>query len=127
MVTSLYAGILAILYLALTFFTIGGRFKHRVSLGDGGNPDMLKRIRAHANFAEYVPFALILMVLAEVEGVSEGMIHGLGISLVIGRLLHSASVSGLLTIPMGRQVGMVLTLMTILISAILCMKSYFIF
>lgn len=127
MVTSLYAGILGLLYVAISAYTILGRFKHNVNLGDGGNDDMLKRIRVHANFIEYVPFALFLMILAEVEGASETLIHILGVALVIGRLMHSYGVIRVVGSSVGRSGGMVLTLTVIIVAAILCIKSYFIF
>lgn len=127
MVTSLYAGILGLIYICLSAYVILGRFKYKVNLGDGANEDMFKRIRVHANFIEYVPIALILMILAEVEGISEMIIHILGISLIISRIFHALSISKILAIPMGRQIGMMMTFLVIIVSAILCIKSYFIF
>lgn len=127
MVTTLYAGILGILYIILTFFTIKGRFKHQVALGDGGNDDMFKRIRIHGNFAEYVPIALLLLFLVELEGGSENLIHGLGALLIFGRVVYSLGLYGFKFVPMGRQIGMVSTVVMILASSILCVKAYFIF
>ena len=61
MIISLYAGILALIYIGLSGYVIQGRFKNKVSLGDNNNADMQKRIRVHGNFAEYVPLALFLI------------------------------------------------------------------
>jgi len=127
MVTPLYAGILGLIYVVISAYAILGRFKHNVNLGDGQNEDMLKRIRIHSNFIEYVPFALLLMVLAEVEGASEKLIHILGIALIIGRIIHPIGVVKVIGPSIGRSGGMVLTFLVILISAALCIKSYFIF
>lgn len=127
MVTSLYAGILGLIYVGLAAYVIFGRFKYQVSLGDAGNENMLKRVRVHANFMEYVPIALILMILGEVEGISEITIHVLGSVLVIGRLLHPLGVLSVIPSPLGRIGGMVLTFLVIIVAAILCIKSYFIF
>ena len=61
-ITLLYAGLLAIWFLVLSIRVIQGRMgPGNPSLGDGGNPVMLRRIRGHANFAEYVPLILLLM------------------------------------------------------------------
>jgi uncharacterized membrane protein YecN with MAPEG domain len=58
-VTPIYAGLLAIVFVLLSARVILGRFgPGNPSLGDGGNLDMLRRIRGHANFAEYVPLTL---------------------------------------------------------------------
>ena len=127
MVTSLYAGLLGLIYIALSAYVILGRFKYQVSLGDNGNSEMLKRIRVHANFMEYVPLALILMILAEVEGSPELILHILGIVLVISRLIHPIGTMRVVGSSLGRSGGMVLTFLVILVAAILCIKSYFIF
>ena len=127
MVTTLYAGILGILYVGLSLFTIAGRFKHQVNLGSGGNEDMQKRIRMHGNFAEYVPFAILLIFLVELEGASETVVHGLGIVLVVARILHALALYNVSPIPRSREISMVTTLLLILVTAGLCVKAYFIF
>ena len=127
MVTTLYAGILGLIYVGLSAYVIMGRFKHQVTLGDNGNPDLLKRIRIHANFIEYVPLALILMVLVEFEGISEMIIHALGISLVISRAAHVFGVACAKNVSIWRSGGMILTFLVIITAAVLCIKSYFIF
>jgi hypothetical protein len=69
-VVALYAGILALLYLVLTFRTIVLRGRLRVTLGDGGSEALQRAIRAHANFGEYVPLALVLQLLLASTGAS---------------------------------------------------------
>lgn len=127
MVTTLYAGILGLIYIGLTFYTVLGRWKHRVNLGTGNNEDMEKRIRIHGNFAEYVPMALLLMLFAEVEGEAEIMIHVLGVLLILGRLLHPVGILFRFGPSWGRTGGMILTIMVLMAASILCIKSYFIF
>ena len=124
MVITLYAGLLGFIYVGLTFFTIKGRFKHRVGLGDGGNEDMARRIRMHGNFAEYVPMALILIFLVELSDFSEALIHGLGMALVLGRVLHAMGVYNVAPINKARQIGMVLTLSVIIVGSVLVLWSY---
>ncbi|HEY0179642.1 MAG TPA: MAPEG family protein [Dokdonella sp.] len=69
-ITPFYAGLLGLLYLALTFRVVGGRVgKGAPSLGDGGNHAMFRAIRGHANFNEYVPLILLMMAMLEVGGV----------------------------------------------------------
>lgn len=127
MVITLYAGIFGIFYLVLSFLTIQGRFRYHVSLGDGENQELLKRIRAHGNFFEYVPFALFLIFMVELEQSPEWMIHVLAIILIIGRILHAFGLYRPNSVNKGRMIGMILTFTTILIASVLCIRSYFIF
>ena len=126
MVITLYAGILGLLYITLSAYVIKGCFKHEVSLGDAGNDDMIKRVRAHGNFIEYVPLALILIILAEFEGISEFIIHGLCISLIIGRLMHAFGLLEKDSSSIARRGGMVITFMVIVTASLLCISSFFI-
>ncbi|MEM6812165.1 MAG: MAPEG family protein, partial [Pseudomonadota bacterium] len=70
MITSFYAGILAIMYLFMSTNVIKGRRANKISVGHadkkGENEDLLRRVRIHANFIEYVPIALILIFLLEI-------------------------------------------------------------
>ena len=50
-------------------------------------------MRVHANFAEYAPFALLLMALAESLAPPHHLMHLVGLTLVAGRLLHAYGLS----------------------------------
>lgn len=90
MVTSFYAAILALLFVALSVYVILGRAKHRVLVGEGTSPDMLRRIRAHANFIEYTPLFLILLLLVEQQTEwAATYLHIIGAAFVLGRLAHA--------------------------------------
>jgi uncharacterized membrane protein YecN with MAPEG domain len=67
---------------------IAGRGKHRVIHGDGGNNRLNRRIRAHANFAEYVPFALLLIAFLEASGARHFTLHCLLVPLLVARVIH---------------------------------------
>ena len=116
-ITPLYAGLLALLFLVLTFRVIGYRRSRRLNLGDHGDKEMLKRIRAHGNFAEYTPLGLLLLLLAELQGAPALALHLTGIALLAGRIAHAYGVS---TSPQnyGRQIGMLLTLGMIALTAL---------
>ena len=60
MLTALYGAVLALIIIALGINVTVHRVKLKVPLGDGGNPQMLRMIRLHANAAEYVPLAVLL-------------------------------------------------------------------
>ncbi len=125
MVTILYAGILGLIYIALSVYTIAGRFKYNQNIGDGGHESMAKRVRVHGNFIEYVPLALILMMLAEFEGASEDMLHGLGGALVFARLIHPIGLMRKKGPSLCRSGGMIITFGVIITASIICIRSYF--
>jgi hypothetical protein len=88
-IVPIYAAVLALGYVALSARVVRFRRANRVSLGSGGHGDLERRIRAHGNFAEYVPLALLLMALAEAGGQPAWLLHALGMLLVAGRAAHA--------------------------------------
>jgi uncharacterized membrane protein YecN with MAPEG domain len=63
-ITALYAALLTMLFVVLSVRVIAMRRGSGAALGDGGNPELLRRIRVQGNFAEYVPLGLVLLRLA---------------------------------------------------------------
>jgi uncharacterized membrane protein YecN with MAPEG domain len=88
-ITALYSGVLALLLLALTLRVVRLRWKFRVGLGDGGDRALARAIRVHANAAEHVPVALLLLLVAELDRASPALLHGCGAGLVLARVLHA--------------------------------------
>ena len=87
-ITAGYAGVLGVILFALSFWVIGGRGQYRVLHGDGGKPEMNRRIRAHGNFTEYVPMILVLTALIEASGGGATQIHWLLGPLTLARVIH---------------------------------------
>lgn len=119
-ITALVAALLAPLYILLTFRVINLRRSARVAIGDGGDTALVRRMRVHANFAENVPYALILMGLAEGLGSPRKNLYAIGACLVIGRLSHAYGVSQAKETFAFRASGMILTFAAILNAAITC-------
>jgi uncharacterized protein len=117
-VTPIYAGILAILFFVLSMRVIAVR--KRVSLGDGGDPVVLRRMRGHANFAEYVPLILLMMAMLELSHASIYLLHGMGVTLVVARLLHGYALSFTQKFFVGRFGGTALTLGLLVVAGGLC-------
>ena len=117
-ITALYAAPLAILFLWLSIRVIGTRRSELIGLGDGGNKSLMKRMRAQANCAEYVPIGIVVLALVELQGGPAPLVHALGATLLIGRLLHGWGFSASPPNMMGRQVGMLMTLTSIAGSAV---------
>lgn len=88
-ITALYAALSGFLIIALAANVVRLRLGKKVSLGDGGHKDVNRAIRAHGNTIEYLPLALLLMALLEINGGGSTALHAYGILLVGGRLLYS--------------------------------------
>jgi len=112
-----YAAILALIFVALSVRTLRMRRRLRIAVGDGGDTSLLRAMRVHANFAEYVPLSLLLLAFVEAGGANPVLVHALGTSIVAGRLLHAFGVSQVQERYGFRVLGMVLTLGPIAIAA----------
>lgn len=119
-VTPLYAGLLTVLYVLLSLRVVQFRQKG-IPLGDGGDPKMLRVIRGHANFGEYVPLALLLMLILELSRFSIYVLHGLGLVLLLSRVLHGYALSFTSRFRFGRVWGAGLTFFVLLVEALLCL------
>jgi len=124
MITPLYAALLALLFVVLSFRTLLLRRKLGVAIGAGENPVLARAIRVHANFAEYVPIALLLIAFLEVQINARLLVHGLCIALIVGRILHAYGVSQVEENFRLRVSGMILTLGTIIYAALRLIVSY---
>jgi uncharacterized protein len=92
-VVPLYAVLLAILFVVLSIRAIGARRIAKVAVGPLGREALDRRLRVHANCAEYAPFALLLLALAEARGAPDFALHAGGAVLVLGRLSHAWGMS----------------------------------
>lgn len=119
-VTALYASLLAVLFVLLSARVITQRRAAKVEIGPGESRELLRRMRVHANFAEYAPFALILLALAESLHVPAPLLHLTGLILVAGRYVHAYGLSQSPHIMRLRVTGMMLTFASIAISGLLC-------
>ncbi len=120
-VTPLYAALLALWFVILSVYVTVHRQRHGISLGDKSNEQMLRIIRGQANFAEYVPLALLLMLFLEMSHFSVYLLHALGIALLAGRLLHGYALSFTPSFMAGRVAGALITWIVLVIEALLCL------
>ena len=116
-VTLFFAACCALMQCVLTVLVIRRRLKAGVYFLDGGDDPLLRRIRAHGNFAETVPMALLLMALLEFSGLGRVWLIVFGVALLLGRVIHATS---LLTnhAAWSRSLGMALTIGVISIEAV---------
>ena len=117
-ITPFYAGVMALMFVILSVRVVNVRRKFRTAIGDGGSRLLMRRIRAHANFAEYVPMVLLLMAVAELQGAPVWAIHVIGLMLLVGRVVHASNISQESEkIPI-RVIGMVFTFTALIIAAL---------
>lgn len=116
MMTPVYAAVIGLVFVALSFRTLLLRRRYDIAIGSGGNARLMRARRAHANFAEYVPLCLLLIFLLETQIGASLWVHVLCVALLGGRLVHAYGVSQVEEKFGFRVAGLVLTL-SALISA----------
>lgn len=87
-ITLTIAGASAVIGLWLGLRVSLMRRSRKVSVGDGGDPVVTARMRAHANFSEYAPLFLILLALVELARGPQHWLWAVAGAFVLGRLLH---------------------------------------
>ncbi len=129
MVTGLYAGILGVIYIGLSFMVIRKRLKNQIGVGHNKNEPLMRAIRVHANFAEYVPLALILMAIVELNSLNPFeaaplYLHGLGITLVLARVGHAYGLTKSIGTSPGRFGGTLATFGVLIILSVLAIIQF---
>jgi len=106
-----YAALNALIMLVLGVLVTRARVRTQTDIGDGGKPEMAGPLRAHANNAEWVPMAILLMWALTISpfGAPIWVVHGIGVSLTAGRILHAIGLSRSIGPTPLRLIGMVLT------------------
>ena len=87
-ITGIYAGLLALIGFALMQRVGQERLRTNVSLYDGGDAQLGTAIRAHANFTEHVPLAVLLLLVLELNGTPGAWLHAMGAAVVVARVVH---------------------------------------
>ena len=117
-ITPIYAALTTVIFLILSGRVVAYRRANMLSLGDGGDKNLLKRMRAQANWVEYTPLALLLLLMTEIQGAPALALHLLGLSLLLGRALHAIGFAATPQKIILRQIGMVLTLLSLILSSL---------
>jgi len=117
-ISLLFAALLGLMLLVLLGRVSRLRHGRRIGFGDGGDPELARAIRVHANFVELVPFALLLLGLLELSGQPAAWLWAFGGALLVGRLLHAVGLSRSSGASFGRFYGTALTWVVILAMAL---------
>ena len=108
-VLTLTTAALGLWFIILTLNVIRLRGRFKVSLGDGGHEALNRAIRAQGNFIETVPVALIMLIVAELQGANALALQIAAAMLVAGRLAHGYAFGFTMHSPKLRPAGMALT------------------
>ena len=113
------AAVFGLLHVIFTLRVGNYRFKSRISLGDGGDPEMRNRVRAHGNFIENVPIAVLLILLNDLDGAQDTTLILMGSILLISRLTHYLTIATRRLPVILRPLSMIGTLGTILAASVM--------
>jgi uncharacterized protein len=117
LISAVYVAILGFLGVVLTINVIVNRVHHKVDAGDGGVARLAQAIRAHANFVEQAPLALIVIAFAEASGAPTLIVHVLGVALVAARLASAYALNRSLGQSPLRQFGGGLSILVVVVGA----------
>lgn len=123
-VSLLATGALAIFGALLAVFVIVQRVRLGVEWGDGGNVAMAQAVRAHANFAELVPLALLAVFAAEIAGTRQLVVIALVVSLIAARVLSALGLSRSLGPSFARQAGASITILVTIVAGACAIGAY---
>ena len=117
-ITILYAGLNGLLVFMLALRVTLVRGKTKIAFGMGGNAELELAARVHGNAIEYVPIVLILMGLLEAYRVPMLLIHGIGVALTLGRVVHAWGYARSSGPSVGRAGGTILTWLALLVASV---------
>lgn len=126
-ITAVYLGVLGLLYAFLGLRVARFRRGNKIVFGDADNLYLRSAIRAHANFAEYVPIIVLINAMLEMGGAASVQMHVLLGTLTVSRILHPFGMHAKPMTPqfiVGRIVGMILTFLVLVASALLLLRRF---
>ncbi len=98
------------------------RTAEKVSVGDGGNEKLIRRMRAHANFIENAPLVLVMIAALEFAHPASTTLAAVAGVFMLGRVAHGLGMDGG-ALGIGRMIGTIITLLTQLGLAIWAIMS----
>jgi uncharacterized membrane protein YecN with MAPEG domain len=85
----------------------------KISVGDGGDEGLIRRMRAQANFIENAPIVLILIVVIEAARPGSYALAGVAGAFALARIAHGLGMDGG-PLRFGRMIGTLVTMLTLL-------------
>jgi uncharacterized membrane protein YecN with MAPEG domain len=113
-----YAAINGLIMLVLAMLVTRARVRTRTEIGDGTDPAMIGPLRAHANNTEYVPMAILLLLVLYALSANVLVIHAVGGTLTLGRILHAFGLSRNVGTSAPRFLGMIFTWLSYIVAIV---------
>ncbi|MFV7772275.1 MAPEG family protein [Shewanella marisflavi] len=88
-VSGFYIALTAIMAVFFTYRVVRLRRGLKIGLGSGGSDELRLANRVHANLIENAPMALLLLLVAELNGLAAVYLHGVGTIWLVARILHA--------------------------------------
>lgn len=123
-ITPLFIALFALFYIVLSIGVIRLRLASGISHGSGDQIELEHAVRAHANFAEYVPLALLLLWSLETISYDSTLAFILGCVLLVGRISHVIGVRDPQRFMLMRKIGIVATFAVLLIGSLRLIWHY---
>ncbi|MBX9757735.1 MAG: MAPEG family protein [Beijerinckiaceae bacterium] len=117
-IVPVYAALLALGFVFLSVRVINVRRSSKVAIGTNGDAALERAMRVHANFAEYAPLALVLLLMMEMQGANAYWLNALCLALLAGRASHAFGVSSPSEDFRFRGAGMMMTFFVIVASSL---------
>ncbi|MEO9634181.1 MAG: MAPEG family protein [Parasphingorhabdus sp.] len=112
-ITLTIAGAAALINIWLMIRVGQVRTSEKVSVGDGGNDKVIRRMRAHSNYIESAPFVLLLVAAIELASGSATWLWIVGGLFLLGRVAHGIGMDDG-AFGQGRMIGTLVTMLTLL-------------
>jgi hypothetical protein len=115
---ALWAGLNLILLLVLSVRVVQLRRHHRVALGDADIPHLTQAVRAFGNASEYVPAGLIAIVVLAMVSPQPLVVHAVGLTLFVGRVVHAIGLSRTGGASLPRAAGVLITWVAYIVAGV---------
>ena len=112
-----YVALLVLGLIPLSVAVIRLRRARKIGIGDGGDRDLARAVRVHANDAEYTPFGLALLIALPLSGAAVWSVHAVGLALIFGRVAHAFGLGQSAGASPGRAAGMAATFAALILGA----------
>ncbi|MEM8750947.1 MAG: MAPEG family protein [Pseudomonadota bacterium] len=117
-ISTAFTSLIALWLIVLSANVIFRRRDAKVSLGDGEDIMLTRRIRAQANLIEYAPVMMVMVALGELQGGNSIIVGGLAALFFVARLAHGYALSFSANSPLGRTFGASVTFLSIIVLAL---------
>lgn len=123
-IAAFYGGLVGLLLLFLAARISRMRWQHKIRIGDEGNRDLQRAIRAHGNAVEWAIISIVLLLITELNRASPVILHACGIAIIVGRLLHAFGLSRVSGYSFGRFFGSLLSWGAVAVLSAWCVWAF---